>query len=126
MELANNFQVETWESPENIRKLTLKGKCFSNGIKFQIPVDVYELVIFSTNITSMDGIRFPTGLRVSGMHHNQNLMSMVDTNVQELTQLVDVNIRLNPVLSRIDKFNKNFRVEYRLNSGSSVSVRRDY
>lgn len=126
MELVNNFQVETWEPPENIRKLTLKGKCFSNGIKFQIPVDVYELVIFSTKITSMDGIRFPTGLRVSGMHHNQNLMSMVNTNVQELTQLVDVNIRLNPVLSRIDKFNKNFRVEYRLNSGSSVSVRRDY
>ena len=109
----------------NCLGLTKKETCFSSGIKFQIPVDVYDLDISSTNITILDGILFPTGLKILKLQHNQNLIAMVNTNVQELNQLVDIMVSFHTKLSKIDKFNKNFRVESSTVSSGAVVVGKD-
>lgn len=63
----------------------------------------------STNLSTMDGVQFPPGLRVLEIRENQNLTTMINTNLQQLTRLVDVKILSNQKLSKLDNFNEDLR-----------------
>lgn len=109
LEFRGNFCIQSWEPPENLQKLSLRGTTFTNGINFKFPINLNNLVMSSTNLSTMDGVQFPPGLRVLEIRENQNLTTMINTNLQQLTRLVDVKILSNQKLSKLDNFNEELR-----------------
>lgn len=112
LKLQGAFQINNWKIPLKLNRLELYFPNFLSLTNFKLPPNLVYFKIADSDVENLDNLQFPTGLITLIIIENEELTSMVNTNLVKLTELKNVGIFYNNKSMVSDEPNKDVKCWY--------------